>query len=114
MFLNYDAEETLESPLDCKEIKRVDPKWNQPWIFTGRIDFEVEAPTLWPPDAKSFIEKDPDAWKDWRQKEKGVAQDEMVREHHWLSGHEFEQIPGDNEGQKSLASAVHRVAKSQT
>ena len=115
MLLNYGAGKTLESPLDCKEIKWVNSKWNQPWIFTGRTDFEVEAPILWPLDAKSwFIAKDPDAWKDWRQKEKGVAQDEMAREHHWLSGHEFWQIPADNEGQKSLASAVHRVAKNQT
>ena len=70
----------LESPLDCKEIKLVNPKWNQSWIFNGRIDAEAEAPILWPPDAKSQLNgKDPDAGKGWRQKEKGAAEDEMVR-----------------------------------
>ena len=70
---------TLESPLDCK-IKPVNPKGNQPWIFIGRTDAEAEAPILWPPDMKSqLIRKDPDAGKDWKQKEKGVAEDEMVR-----------------------------------
>ena len=63
---------TIESPLDCKEIKLGNPKWNQSWIFTGRTDAEVEAPILWPPNAKSqLIRKDPDAGKDWRQEEKG-------------------------------------------
>ena len=72
-------EKTLESPLDCKEIKPVNPKGNQPWIFIGRTDAEIEAPILWPPDVKSWlIEKDPDAGKDWKQKEKGTAEDEMV------------------------------------
>ena len=65
-------EKTLESPLDSKEIKPVNPKGNQPWIFIGRTDAEAEAPILWPPDAKNlFIGKDPDAGKDWRQEEKG-------------------------------------------
>ena len=73
-------EKTLESPLDCKESKWVDPKGNQPWIFIGRTNAEAETPILWLPDAKSqFIRKDPDAGKDWRQKEKGVVEDEMVR-----------------------------------
>ena len=73
-------EKTLESPLDSKEIKLVNPKGNQPWIFIGRTDAEAEAPILWPPDAKSqLIGKDPDAGKDWRQKEKGEAEVEMVR-----------------------------------
>ena len=63
-------EKTLESPLDCKKIKPVNPKGNQSWIFTGRTD--AEAPILWPPDAKNWlIRKDPDTGKDWRQKEKG-------------------------------------------
>ena len=71
-------EKTLESPLDCKENKPVNPI--QPWIFIGRTDAEVEAPTPWPLDAKSqLIEKDSDAGKDWRQKEKGAAEDKMVR-----------------------------------
>ena len=73
-------EETLESPLDCKEIKLVNPKGNQPWIFIGRTDAEAEAPILWPPDAKSqFIGKDPDAGKNWWQKEKGAVENEKVR-----------------------------------
>ena len=73
-------EKTLESPLDCKEIKPVNPKGNQPWIFIGRTDAEAETPILWLPDAKShIIGKDPDAGKDWRQKEKREAEDEMIR-----------------------------------
>ena len=73
-------EKTLLSPLDNKEIKPVNPKGNQPWILIGRTDAEVEAPTLWLPDVKNqLIGKDPDAGKDWRQKEKGVTEDEMVR-----------------------------------
>ena len=76
-------EKTLESPLDCKEMKPVHPKGNQHWIFIGRTDAEAEAPILWPPDVKSwFIEKDPDAGKDWRQEEKGTTEDEMVGWHH--------------------------------
>ena len=71
-------EKTLESPLDSKEIKPVNPKRNQPWIFIGRTD--AEAPVLWPPDVKSwFIGKDPDAGKDWGQEEKGATEVEMVR-----------------------------------
>ena len=70
-------EKTLESPLDYKELKSVHPKENQSWIFIGKTDAEAEA---WPPDVKSqLIGKDPDAGKGWRQKEKGVAEDEMVR-----------------------------------
>ena len=65
-------EKILENPLDSKEIKPVNPKGDQPWIFIGRIDAEAEAPILWPPDVKSWLTgKDPDAGKDWRQKEKG-------------------------------------------
>ena len=97
-------EKTLESPLDCKEIKPVIPKGNQPWIFTGRTDAEPEAPVLWPPDAKSQLTgKDPDAGKDWRPMEKGTTEKEMVRWHHQLNGQEFEQTPGDGEGQGILA-----------
>ena len=96
------TKKTLESPLDCKEIKPINSKGNQPWIFIGRTD--AEAPILWPPDAKSqFIGKDPDTGKYWRQKEKGTAEDEMVRWHHWVNGLEVEQAPGDGGGQRSLA-----------
>ena len=71
-------EKTLESPLDCKEIKPVNPKGNQSWIFTGRTD--AEAPIFWPPDGKSqLIGKDPDPGKDWRQKEKGVKKGQRMR-----------------------------------
>ena len=72
-------ENTLESPLDCKEIQSVHPKGNQSWIFLGRTDAEAETPILWPPDAKSWlIGKDPDAGKDWRWEEKWTTEDEMV------------------------------------
>ena len=73
-------EKTLESPLDRKKTKSVNPKGNQPWIFFGRTDAEAEALILWPPDVESqLIGKDPDAGKDWRKKEKGMAEDKMVR-----------------------------------
>ena len=97
-------EKTPESPLDSKKIKAVNPKGNQPWIFTERTETEAAAPILWPPDAKSWlIGKDPDAEKDWRQEKKGTTEDEMVGWHHRLNGHEFEQTPGDSWGQESLA-----------
>ena len=92
-------EEALESLLDCK-VKPVNPKGNQSWIFIRRTDAEAEAQ---PPDVKSqFIRKDPDAGKDWGQEEKGMPEDEMVGWHLWLNGHEFEQTPGDSEGQGCL------------
>ena len=84
-------ENTLESPLDCMEIKLVNPKRNQSWIFIGRTDAEAETPILWPPDVKNrLIGKDPDAGKDWRQEEKGVTEGKMVGWHHQLNGHESE------------------------
>ena len=96
------VEKTLESPLDCKEIKPLNPKENWSWIFIERID--AEAPILWPPNVKSWlIGQDPDAGKNWRQKEKGATDDEMARWNHRLNGCEFEQTPGDGEGQGSLA-----------
>ena len=95
-------EKILKSLLDCKEIKPVNPKGNQSWIFVGWTSVEAEAPILWPPDAKSWlIRKDPDAGKDWMQ-EKGMTEDRMVGWHHQLDGHEFEQALGDGEGQRSL------------
>ena len=97
-------EKTLESPLDCKEIQPVYPKGNQPWIFIGRTDAEAEAPILWPPDIKYWlIGKDPHVGKDWGQEEKGAIEYELTGWHHWLNGNEFEQTPGDSEGQGSLA-----------
>ena len=84
-------EKTLESPLDCKEIKPVHPKGNQSWIFVGRTDAEAETSILWPPDAKNWLTgKDSEAGKDWGQEEKGMTEDEMVGWHHQLDGHEFE------------------------
>jgi len=83
-------EETLESPLDCKEIQPVHPKGNQSWVFIGRTDAEAETPILWPPDVKRWlIGKDPDAGRDWGQEEKGTTEDEMAGWHHRLDGHEF-------------------------
>ena len=97
-------EKTIESPLDCKEIKPVNSKGNQSWIIIGRTDAKAEAPKLWPPDGKSWlIGKDPDAGKDWRQEEKGMTEDEMVGWHHWLKEHEFEPTLRDREGQGNLA-----------
>ena len=96
-------EKTLESPLDCKEIKPVHPKGNQSRILIGRTDAEAEAPIFWPPDVKNLrAGKDPAAGKDRRQ-EKGVTEDEMVGWHHQLNEHELEQTPGDRKGQGSLA-----------
>ena len=90
-FCTVMLEKTLESPLDCKEIKPVHPKGNQSWIFIGRTDAEAETPKLWPPDAKKWlIWKDPDAGKKWRWEEKGTTQDEVIGWHHWLNRHEFE------------------------
>ena len=108
-------EKTLESPLDCKEIKPVDPKGNQSWIFIGRTDAETEAPIIWQPDEKTrLIGKDADAGKDWNQEEKGMTEDEMAGWHHWLREHEFELGLEDDEGKGSLACCSCGVAKSQT
>ena len=96
-------EKTLKSPLDCKEIKPVNPKASQSWIFTGRTNAEVEAPIFWPPEAKDWLTgKDRDAGKDWGQ-EKGMTENEMVGWHHQLDGHEFEQTSGVGDGRGSLA-----------
>ena len=105
-------EKTLESPLDCKEIKPVNPKGNQSWIFIGKTDADTETLILWPPDAKSwFIRKGPDDGKDWRQEEKGMTEDEMVGWNHWLNRHEFEQTLGDGEGQEGLTCCSPRGHK---
>ena len=89
--------------MDQKEIKPVNPKGDQSWVFIGRTDVEAETPILWPTDAKSqLIGKDSEAGKDWGQEEKGMTEDEMVGWHHQLNGHEFEQALGDAEGQGGL------------
>ena len=99
---NCGAKKDSWDSLESKGIKPVHPKRNQPWILIGRTDAEAEAPILWPPDANSWlVGKDADAGKDLSQ-EKEVTEDEMVGQHHWLNGHEFEQTLGDGEGQRSL------------
>ena len=96
----WSTKETLESPLDCKEIQPVHPKGDQSWIFIGRTYAGGEAPILWLPDVKNwFIGKGHDTGKDWRQEEKGTTEDEMVAWHHSLSGREF----GVGDGQGDLA-----------
>ena len=112
-FLTVVLEKTLESPLDCKEMKPVNPKGNQSWIFIGKTD--AEALLLWPPVAKSqLIWKDPDAGKDWRQEAKGTTEDEMVRWHHRLD----EQVWASSGSWwwtgKAWHAAVHGVSKSRT
>ena len=82
-----------------KKIQPVHPKGNQSCIFIGGTDIEAEVLILWPPDAKNWlIGKDPDSGKDWRQEEKGMAEDEMVGWHHRLNGHEFQQVLGTGYG----------------
>ena len=105
-------EKTLERSFDFKEIKPVNPKGYQSWIFIGRTDAEANTPRLWPPDGKSWLTgKDPDAGKHGRQEEMGTTDDEMVGWHHWLYGHEFEQAPGVVKDREAWRAAVHGVAK---
>ena len=105
-------QKTLESPLDCKEVQSVHPKGDQFWMFTGCSDVEAETPILWPPDAKSWlIGKDPDAGKDWRQKEKWTTEDEMIGWHHRLNGHGFGGTPGVGDGQGGLGCCSSWVRK---
>ena len=105
-------EKMLENPLESKEIKPVNPKGNQSWIFTGRIDAEAEALILWSPDVKSWlIRKDPDAGRDWRQEENGLTEDEIVGWHYQLNGHEFEQALGDGEGRGGLLDMTEWLNK---
>ena len=108
-------EETLESPLDCKEIKPVNTKGNQSWIVIGRTDAEAEAPIFWPPDAKSQIfGKDPDVGRDRRQENKGMTEDEMVGWHHWINGHEFGKLWEMVKDREAWCTVVHGVTKSWT
>ena len=97
-------ENTLESPLDYKEIQWVHPKGDQSWVFIGRTDAEAETPILWLLHAKSWlIGKDPDAERDLRQEEKGTTEDEMAGWHHRLDAHKFGWTPGVGDGQGGLA-----------
>ena len=108
-------EKILESPFDSKDIKPVNPKGNESWIFIGRTDAKAETPILWPPDVKRWlIRKDPDAQKDWSQEEKGTTEDNIIGWHHWLNGHEFEQAPVLVMDREDWRAAVYGVAKSWT
>ena len=103
-------EKTLESPLDSKEIKPVNPKGNQSWIFIGRTDAETEAPILWPPDSKSqLIGKDPDAKKDWGQ-EKGVKENEMLDGIIDLMDMNLSKLQETVKGREVWHAAVHGAA----
>ena len=103
-FLIVVLEKTLQSPLDCKEIKPAHPKGNQPWTFLRRTDAEAKAPIFLPPDGKSqLIGKYPDAGKDWGQEEKGAWEDTMFGWHHRLNWRESVQTLGESEGRRSLA-----------
>ena len=95
---------TLESPLDCKQIQLVHHKGNQSCVFIERTDVEAETPIFWPPDEKNWlIWEDPDVGKDWRQGEKGMTEDEMVRWHYQLNGHGFGWTLGVGDWQGGLA-----------
>ena len=99
---------------NCKEIKPVDPKGNQPWIFNGRANapWKLKLQKLWPPDGKNWlIRKDLDAGKDWGQKEKGTRENKIVGWHLQLDGHEFEQTLEDGEGQVNLKCCSPRGHK---
>ena len=96
-------EKTLESPLDCKEIRPIHSEGDQPWDFFGRNDIKAETLVLWPPHVKSWLTgKDPDAGRDWRQEAKGMTEDEMAGWYHRLDGCEFEWTPGGGDGQGGL------------
>ena len=92
-YYHLTIKKSLESPLDSKEIKPVNPKANQSWAFIGRTDAEAEVAILWTSDMKSPLTgRDPDVGKDWAQEEKGITEDEMVGRHQPLNGYKFEKL----------------------
>ena len=104
-------EKTLESPLDCKEIKPVSPEGNEPWIFIGRTDAKAETPVLWPPDVKSWlIGKDTDAGKDWEQ----ATESEMTGWHQWLTDMSVKKLREIVMDREAWHATIHGVAESQT
>ena len=106
-FWSVVLEKTIESSLDSKEIKLVNPKGNQSWKFIWRTDADAEIPIFWPCDANNWlIGWGPNAGKDWRQEKRGMTEDEIVGWHHWLDGLELEQAPGVDEGQGCLAGCM--------
>ena len=96
-------EKTLKSPLNCKEIKPVNPEGNHSWIFIGRTDAEAETLIIWPPDLKNWLIGKDRGWKDWRQEENGMTENEMAGWYHRLDGHESGWTPGVGDGQGGLA-----------
>ena len=113
LFMIYLLKKTLKGPWDSKEIKRVNPKGNQPWIFIGRSDTESETPIIWPPEVKSqLIEKDPDALKDWRQEEKQRQRMkwlDAITDTMDMSVSKFQEMVKDRE---ACDAAVHGITKS--
>ena len=114
-FQNVALEKTLESLLDCKEIKPVSVKGNQPWIFIGRTDAEAKVLILLPPNVRNWLNsKDLDVGKDWRREEKTAMEDEMAGWHHWFNGHDLGKLQEMTRDREAWRAMAHGVVKSQT